>query len=147
QRPGCDVEDVHVRAAAIQVAAAVALELDAVDDPGLRAVAVRGGVRARLLLVFRGADQQREPLAVRRPLEPAHTLLHVRQLLRLAAAAVEHPDLRLAAVAGGEEAEPAAVRAPLRIRGRDALRRQRQRLASGGGRHPDARLAAVLLLE
>src|SRR5690606_12703338 len=57
QRLRCNIEDVDVRAAAVQVTLAVALELDAVDDPGLRAVAVRGGIRARLRLLIRITDQ------------------------------------------------------------------------------------------
>ena len=140
---------------AAQIAVDVALELPAVDDDRL-------GVGLRLLLRGRRAggigradeigivgidvvDHQGEALAVRRPGELGDVGLVVGQPHRLAAGAVEQPDLHLLALARREEGEVAAVRAPARRA--LPLRRSGQpvRLAAGERHHPDVAVLGVLL--
>jgi hypothetical protein len=52
-------------------------------------------------------DHEREPHAVRRPLECLHALLHIRQSKRFAAAGWQRPDLVLPAAIRNEADVPA----------------------------------------
>ena len=89
---------------------------------------------------------QQELLRIGRPLVGRQPALDIRELLRLAAGAVEQPHLRaprLSAGAAGEEREVAAVGAPARrVLG---LRRWTSSAAAGAvpARHPDVGVALV----
>src|SRR4029078_2603850 len=71
----------------MKIAAGVALEVQAVDDDRL-------GLLVRRVRVGRDiAHHEREPLAVRRPLVVANSRFELGDALRLAAAAIEQPEL------------------------------------------------------
>ena len=98
---GINILHVEMGAAAVEVAGVVALELQAVDDPG--AVFVPGVFLFRLCGLFRVADDENEPAAVGRPGVVIDALFDMAELPRLSPAPVEGPDLGFPLVARGEE--------------------------------------------
>src|SRR6266850_1520876 len=107
-----DIDEVEVRAAAVEIADGVLLELKAVDDEGWRGFRFWGGLVLFFLLGGLGGfrisglgilEDEDKASAVRRPFEIGDTLGNVGEALRFAATAVQQPDLILGAVAGGEE--------------------------------------------
>src|SRR5262245_50491064 len=125
-----------------EIAGFVFLEIEAVDDNRRRRL---------VLIVALGAGQrvvehdERETGAIRRPVVVDHVALELGELLRIAAAAIEEPELirpiLLAPVR--EESEIAAVRAPAgRVLAVGALR-ELDGLLSVPARHPKIRGALV----
>ena len=108
-----DVEEEEVRLQIGKVALAIFLEVKAINDDGPRLL---GLALLGLRLVFR-LDRQQQSLRVGRPAEAAEVVFDVGDLLRFAAAAVEHPHLRAfgcATLAPRGEGEVASIGAPLR---------------------------------
>ena len=145
-----DVEHVDVGVEALQIAFAVLLEVIAVEHDGRRGLPLPAlhllGLVGRILVALR----EDEFLAVRRPRVVAHAAVDLGQLLRLAAQAIQEPDLRalLLLVLGapaGEEREVAAVRAPAGRTLALGPRRQAHRLRAVPAHHPQIAVALVLL--
>src|SRR5580698_3573582 len=103
-------------------------------------------IRRRIL------QNQHQPVAPRRPLKILHLLRRFGQLLRLAAFAIQNPNLRLpflfilapSALARRKKRQIFPVRAPPRVRRRHLFRRQRNRRTPASRHHPDPLVIFVL---
>jgi len=119
----CNVENIKMRTAAIQVANRVAFELKPVNYKRWRSLGLRRRGRSRLFLILGGfqilrlgiAQNQNKPRTVGRPLEIVHALRNVGQSNCFSATAIEQPHLRLSSVTSGEKRNVFAVRAPARV--------------------------------
>ena len=119
---GRHIEQIEPRRRLRQVALNVLLELVAVDHDRLRRLGARHPPRRRRAFVIRRIvrvavrHHQQQLLAIRRPVVGSQPSLHIGELLRLAAVAVQQPNLvalRLARTAG-EERQLAPVGTPAR---------------------------------
>ena len=141
---GGEIEEVEMVVQLAQPAGLVLLELEAVEHDGLgrlgRGVARRLGVGVRI------AGHQREPPAVGRPGQVAHAAGQVGDPLRLAAPAVEQPDLlhlsRIVAIRQVRDVAP--VRAPARGVVRPRMPREPHLLRPVPARQPDVGVVPVL---
>jgi hypothetical protein len=145
-----NIENVKVRAPAIQVADRISLELQAIDDKGRRSFRF---CSCSLVLVFPGLcifglrilDRHHQPGAVRRPLKIADTLRNIRQSNSLTSEPIEQPDLALAAIAGRSKRQIFVIGAPARVARRSTLRCHRKSIATARRNHPDPRFVLVFL--
>src|SRR5204863_7552854 len=99
-----------------EVAVLVLLEVIPIDDDGGLRLPLPAFLLLGLVVRIEILAREDEALRVGRPREVADAALHVGELLRLAAGAVQEPDLRallllLLVAARGEECQIAAVRA------------------------------------
>ena len=134
----------------LQVARVVALELIAIDDDRRLRLALPAFHLLRVVRRIGVADDEHEPRAVGRPRVVVDAALHVGELLRLAAGAVQQPDLRpllllVLVAARRRECEVLPVRAPPRTRLAVLARRQLDRLRAVDAHHPDVAVPLVLL--
>ena len=134
---GSHVQQIELRPIRIaQVAEAILLEVQPIDHDGLRRLGLVGG----LLL---GRHRKYQPLPVRCPRIIADLAGRLGQGLSIAAAKVQHVDLRLDACPCRQEGEAAAVGAELRGSQRDGGRGEAQVFRAVEAHHPQAALALI----
>ena len=124
QRLCCQVQNIKMGAAMIQIPDRVSFELQPIYHPGFWRLCLLlfGGAVLILIFIFvlrlfdffglRIAKHQYEPSAVGRPVEIVYILWSVRGFLRFAAQAIQQPDLNLPFVPRGKERQVSAVRTP-----------------------------------
>ena len=137
------VEQKKMRLLVRQKSFAIFLEMKPVNHNRLRRLGLRALIRLRLILL---CHRQQQRLAIGRPLEPAQVFLHIRQLLRLATAPVQHPHLRSLrlALASRRERQPLPIRTPLRPARSILAERQLHILLAIPAHHPQLVRAFVL---
>ncbi len=140
-----------MRAAAIQIANGVFLELEPIYDEGRRSfrfrsrlvsVFVLGSLNVLRLGVLENHHKTR---AVGRPLEVVDALGRFGEAHGFSAKTVQKPHLALASVAGGEKCEIFAVGTPARMRRGNTFGGHGERISAVGRDHPEVLLTLVLL--